>query len=207
MPEDAKSETGIVQSVADNLGAFFRHLLPGVLVIGAAYIAYPRWFSGITIDSWEHISVVAVVALTAGNVWFAVNRYGVKQFLDYLMYLANIPGPARGEHWLWYHNDLSVYVADSQCVAEIGRLARQHVKFRASSVLLLYIIGEIGFVFLIWHQPGTFFARHRCLVASVSAVVFAAGVWQDAITRRIDYQMVKSGSNRTVAETVATNNH
>jgi hypothetical protein len=193
MPNDDKADGGTVQSIVDNLGAFFRHLLPGVLVTGAACVAYPSWFSWVKTDLWQHILIVAAIALTAGNIWFAINRYSVKQFFDYLMYLRRIPGPARGERCFQYHHGLGAYVADSVCTAGIPDRARRHVTFRASSALLLYIVGETGRVFSVWHEPNTLFARHKWLIFGASAVIFAASIWQDVITRNIDHRIIEFG--------------
>jgi hypothetical protein len=96
MPPDNNSPSGWVQSISNNLGAVFRHLLPGILIIGAANVAHPSWFCGVDVSSWQHILVIAVVALALGNIWFAINRYGVHQLVDYFMYVFKWKGPARG---------------------------------------------------------------------------------------------------------------
>jgi hypothetical protein len=195
MPDDVKSDAGVVQSIADNLGAFFRHLFPGVLIVGAAYVAYPSWFTLVKTDSWQHIVIVAVIALTVGNIWFALNRYGVHQAIDYAMYFVRIPGPARGSGRPRYRHDLGQYVARSVSTPGISKAAQQHVKFRASSVLLLYIVGETGFVFWRWHEQNTIFARHSGPIFWASVAIFCAGIWQDAITRNIDYCVLEFGDN------------
>jgi hypothetical protein len=187
---DDKIGTGIVQSISDNLGAFFRHLFPGIVIVGAAYVAHPCWFSGIDTHLWQHILIVAVVALTTGNLWFAINRYGIHQFLDYLMYLAGSEGPAPTESRTNYLDDVGKYAADSLCKPGIPRRARQHVAFRASSILLLYTVAEIGFLVAIWHDPGTLFEQHTCLTAIGSLLIFAAAIWQNIIARRVDYYVI-----------------
>jgi len=38
---------GLPTEIATHLGGIFRHLLPGVLVIAAARLAYPEWFCAV----------------------------------------------------------------------------------------------------------------------------------------------------------------
>ena len=190
MTDPEKPEIGVLGDVSRNLGAFFRHLLPGVYIVGAAYVAHPSWFAGVDSKSWEHIAVAGIVALASGNIWFSLNRYGVHQFIDYVVYLAKSEGPAPTTSRLRYLDDLGAYVAKSLSAATIPERARQHVAFRASSVLLLYIIAEVGALFAIWHEPNTFFSRHPTAVAMASLLTFAVGVWQNIITRRIDHCIV-----------------
>jgi hypothetical protein len=137
VPQDDKSDAGVVQSITNNLGVFFRHLFPGIVIIGAAYVAHKPWFCGFDHGSWQQISIAAIIALTSGNVWYAINRYGIHQALDYLMYLVGIKGPSPSRTRFHYCDDLGKYVADSLCVSEIPQRARQHVAFRAGSVLFL----------------------------------------------------------------------
>ena len=193
VPQDGKSDAGVVQSITNNLGVFFRHLFPGIVIVGSAYVAHGPWFCAFDYRSWAHLSIVAIIALASGNVWYAINRYGVHQLVDYLMYLAGIKGPSPVRSRFHYCDDLGKYVADSLCVSEIPERARQHVAFRAGSVLFLYTIAEIGILFSLWHEPRTFFAEHRCLVISGSLTIFLVGVWQDCITRHIDYRVVEFG--------------
>jgi hypothetical protein len=180
----------MIQSISDNLGAFFRHLLPGILIMGAAYAAHPRWFSSVDTHSWQHISIAAVVALAVGNLWFAFNRYAIHQLVDYAMYLLKSKGPAATVSRGNYLDDVGKYAADSLCKSNALSRARQHVAFRTSSILLLYTVAEIGLLVAIWHDPCTLFAQHACWTAIGSLLIFAAAIWQNVITRRIDYYVV-----------------
>jgi hypothetical protein len=192
------SGTTLVQSISDNLGPVFRHLFPGVLIVGAAAIAHPSWFSGLLdAHSWPHLVIAAVVTLAVGNAWFAFNRYGVHQLVDYVMYLLKWQGPGRTASFftslIQYNEDVGKYAAESLCIETIPSRARQHVAFRASSVLLLYIVAEIAFVAWYSHEPATLFDRHPRLAVTVSAVIALVALWQDAITRRIDYHVIDFG--------------
>lgn len=191
MTDAEKGDGGILGDVSRNLGAFFRHLLPGVYILGAAYVAHPSWFAGVDTKSWQHLAIAGVVALASGNIWFSLNRYGVHQVIDYAVYLAKSEAPAPSSSRCHYLDDLGTYVARALSAATIPERARQHVAFRASSVLLIYTVAEVGVLFALWHEPATFFDRHAVAVAIASLLTFAVGVWQNVITRRIDHHVVK----------------
>jgi hypothetical protein len=191
--EDKTSSAGIVQSISDNLGAFFRHLFPGILIMGAAYVAHPCWFSGIDTHSWQHIVIVAVITLASGNIWFAINRYAIHQFFDYVFYLFRSEGPAWTTSPFHYIDDVAQYTTDSLCLSSIPPRARQHIAFRASAILLLYTVAELGFLVTFWSEPCTLFAQHRCAVFIGSVSVFVAGLCQNIIARRIDFYFIKFG--------------
>jgi hypothetical protein len=180
---------GVVQGVVSNLGAFFRHLFPGILIVGAAYIAHPSWFSHVNTYSWQHLAILAVVAVAAGNIWFSVNRYAVHQVFDYFLYFWKVKGPGRQHGDGGYHEAVGKHVASSLC-SDIPPRALQHLVFRGSSVLLLYTLGEVGLLCWWWHDPCTLFDRHPCWTLVVSLLIFAAGTWQFKITRIIDDHVV-----------------
>jgi hypothetical protein len=197
MAQDDMSDAGIVQSISNNLGAFFRHLFPGVLIMGAAYLAHKSWFpraDSHAWQSWQSISIAAIIALAAGNIWFAINRYVLHQIVDYLLYWRGVKGPSKSK--LGYLEDLGRYVADSQCSSEIPQRARQHVVFRASSVLLLYIVGEMGIVFSWWSESDSLLAQHKCWISGGSLIILIAAVWQQIIARHIDAHVVEFGRRR-----------
>jgi len=74
---DEKTYEDLINAISSNLGAFFRHLLPGILIVGIAYVSHREWFSKFDPASWSHILILSIVALAIGNIWFSVNRYAV----------------------------------------------------------------------------------------------------------------------------------
>src|SRR5260370_32067837 len=99
------SAPGWVESISNNLGAIFRHILPGIVIMGTAYVAHPAWFPPpwstwiVDLGSWQHLLVSSVVGLVVGNTWFAINRYVVHQLADYVLYVFKCKGPARIAPW------------------------------------------------------------------------------------------------------------
>lgn len=94
MPDKA---TGVLSDVVAHLAAVFRYMLPGVLVMGAAYLAYPDWFMRFHLHSNQHLIMLGVITITVGNTWFALNRYGLHQLVDLVLYWSKSNGPARGD--------------------------------------------------------------------------------------------------------------
>jgi hypothetical protein len=68
--------------------------------------------------------------------------------------------------------------------------AREHVAFRASTVLLILTVGELSWVFAAFHANDSVFEGREILLIIVGAAALAIGVWQMVITRRIDYYVV-----------------
>ncbi len=185
-----ETHAGVIESISSNLGAFFRHLFPGVVIVGATCVAYPSWFLGkFDARSWQHIVVLGVIALTVGNVLFVFNRYALHQVADYLLYKGGTDGPRPAPN-SDYFTDLGKYVAEAVCAQNIPKEARQHIAFRASSVLLLYIVAEMSAIFYFWHESSSWFARHPrwTITCGVLAGIAAAG--QNVITRHIDFHVV-----------------
>jgi hypothetical protein len=185
----------ILGEVSQHLGAIFRHMLPGALVVGAARLAHPEWFCSLDLRLWQHLVALALLTVVIGNTWFAVNRYGLHQFVDYLLYRMGSNGPAKAhEAQSNYVDDLGKYTYKSLHTPETSARARQHVAFRASTVLLVLTLGEVAILFSFWHAANTVFERHRCWMFVGAALAIVVGIWQMVITRRIDYYVVQDGA-------------
>ena len=188
---DQTKSGGVLGEIRENLAGVFRHVLPGVIVVGAAHAAHPRWFQGFDAASWQHLTIAAVITLAAGNAWFVVNRYTVHQLVDYFAYLVGSSPTAAKRRW-HYLETVAAHVKTSVMTEKMPDRARTHVAFRASSVLLLYTLAEVGLLFGFYAESETFFARNARPIQVVSALMFAMAVWQNAITRRIDYAIVQA---------------
>ena len=180
--------------VSKHLAEIFRHMLPGVLVVGAARLAHPEWFCSLDLRLWQHLVALGLLSVVIGNAWFALNRYGLHQFVDYLLYLSGSKGPAKpAQGQSNYVDDLGKYTYKSLHTPERSARARQHVAFRASTVLLVLTLGEVAIVFGKWHAANTVFDRHRFWMFFGGAMSIVVAIWQMVITRRIDYYVVHDG--------------
>ncbi len=130
-------------------------MLPGVLVVGIAFLAHPSWFAKLDFKSWQQVVVLAIITIAVGNTWFALNRHGLHQAVDYLLYLKGWGAPAKAPRSKGYLDDLGQYVSKSQHAPETSARAQEHVAFRASTVLLILTLGEACVVFGFWHSSNS----------------------------------------------------
>lgn len=186
MPNSENKAQGILADVTAHLSGIFRHMLPGVIVIGAAILAYPCWFNRVDFNSWPHLLLLTVIAIAAGNIWFALNRYGIYQVFDYFLYLFKINGPSRGER-SQYLDDLGQYIYRSMHTSEASARARQHVAFRASTGLLICTLGELAFFIGIYHSEYSSIKGYEWELMIGGIITFSIGIWQMILSRRFDY--------------------
>lgn len=172
----------------EHLSGIFRYLLPGILVVAGARLAYPCWFrQGIDLKSWQHLFVLGTIFIAVGNAWFALNRYGVHQFIDYVLYLCKVNGPARGKKFFAYLDDLGSYTYQSLHYPDTDTRVRQHIAFRASTVLLILTVGELLLTFGCFHASDSPFVGYGYWMVGGGLLALVIGIWQMVITRRIDY--------------------
>ena len=186
---------GILTEFAQHLGVIFRHMLPGVLVVGATAAAYPEWFCRIDFKSWQHLIVLGVVTLAVGNTWFALNRFGFHQVVDFILYYWRSRSPAKHSTWkeLTFLDDLGKYTYRSLHTGEESARARQHVALRASTVLLIWTAGELALLFAFFHSGTSVLEGNKCSMEVVGVLALLVGFWQMVITRRIDHYVVNPG--------------
>jgi len=159
----------VVKQITDELSQIFRHLLPGLAIMGAAVVSHPCWFppwSTLT-DGW-HIAILGAIALTVGNVWYVVHRYVVHQFIDYVLFARQRSDWKINSYkaWLANHIDQNFHIASEEAPL------RNHVHFRSAQLIFLFIIAEGIIIFSIKPEPGTFFDRHRYLPLGAGIILF-----------------------------------
>lgn len=186
---DKDGKPSLVSDINEILGGIFRHMLPGVIVVGGIALAYPDQLCRIDLSSWEHLLVVAVVAVTAGNILFALNRFGPHQLLDLIFYTLGFEGPARKESWN-YLADLGEFVCKSLYKDDQSARARQHIAFRASAFLLILTLSEAAFFFSFYHSDQSVFERHKMWLPIIGSAALVICVSQFIVIRRIDHSIV-----------------
>lgn len=194
-----QSTDNMVKDIGKNIGQIFRYILPGVVVLSSAAIARPHSFKWLIDwiekgDPW-HLVILGIIATVVGNVWLVFHRYVVHQLIDLVMYLIGLKGPSAGKRWTWgqYEDDLAKYVVQSHKIPQEDSI-RQHVNLRASSMHLMYITVEVGFIFPLLAEQGSFFYIYGPQIWLLSTIGLVATLWQDVITRRIDSYSVESAN-------------
>jgi hypothetical protein len=181
------ADDSIVKQIGNQLGRIFRHMLPGVLVVGAAKAAHPRWFAGLDLGEPWHVAVLAAIAVLAGNTWYVLHRFTVHQAIDWLL----CPQRKTYASWLAQHVDKSHLFPEY--AADVG----EYVRTRSAQVIFLFIVAEVGFAFTWCAATGTFFARYTGLLRIVAVLVFLLAVAQYYLSHAIDlYAVDQHGGKR-----------
>lgn len=175
----------IIKELVDQLSTIFRHMLPGLLVVGGARIAHPSWFAALKLaDVWQ-IAVLCAMAITAGNVWYVFHRYTIHQFIDWVIYCLQKRRACGYIEWLSDLIDRRFKFIDSS-----PRLG-DYLRFRSSQVILMFIVSEILFVLAFWHDSGRFFESHCRAVLLTSVVMFVLALVQYYISYTLDVRAVE----------------
>ncbi len=158
-----------VKQITDELSPIFRHMLPGLAILGAAVVSHPSWFPpwSTLADGW-HVAILGAIALTVGNVWYVVHRYVLHQFVDYVLFAweGSDWKFKSYETWLGNHIDQNFHIANEEAPL------RNHVHFRSAQLIFLFIIAEGIIIFSIKPDAGTYFDRHRYLPLGAGIVLF-----------------------------------
>lgn len=159
---------GVAKQISDQLNQIFRHMFPGLAILGAAWVSHPSWFPAwSTLDDGWHLAVLGAIALTVGNVWYVVHRFTLHQLIDYCLYAIKHDRKLTGYlTWLGNHVDQSFHIGKEE-----KRLS-DHVHFHSAQVIFLFIIAEAIIIFSYKPETCTFFDRHRCLSLSAGAALF-----------------------------------
>ncbi len=176
-------ERGIVTEVADQLSRVFRHLLPGVLILGCAGVAHPRWFPALDFSKPWQLVFLGVVALIVGNTWYVVHRYTVHE----LMNLA--ARGLRGE-WRGYPGWLAEHTYQGNIVPAPARQVREHLWLRSAQVVYLMITAEVAIFFALQPAVGTIVDRYRGWILVGGAILVLFALWQYYLTAVIDVYAV-----------------
>jgi len=101
-----------VKAITDEISIIFRHIVPGVIVLGFAYWSYPKWFVNLCFNNTMHIIVLAVAAIATGNFWYVFHRYSLHNLLDWFCWLART-GKYKTSSWGGYLTWLFQHIEDS----------------------------------------------------------------------------------------------
>lgn len=179
----------LVKSVGDTLGTIFRHLLPGALALYAFAVAKPTWFSKVIITESQWLIILGILALVIGNAWFIIHRYCIQQVIDMAFWALKAKGgPQRGTP---YHESVADHVWKFFSTENIPDELRRHIRFRTSSVVLMYIVAEVAItVGLIAEKQSPISTMEWWILAS-GILLFIFSIWQNYLTRRIEGRLAE----------------
>ena len=173
-----------IRGISDQLSNIFRHMLPGIFIIGAARLAFPSWFQAIILTNSWHILWLLVVATVVGNVWYILHRYTLHQFFDFAFYIY------RERRLSGYLTWLSEFIYDSFRFQSNMKKMGNFLHLRSSQIILIFIVSEVIFTFSIWHEPISFFTNNKYLLFFISVLLFILAILQFIISITLDINSV-----------------
>jgi hypothetical protein len=186
----------LIEDISKNLGRIMRYIFPGLFILGASSLAYPSWFKMLDVSKNFYFLFLLTAAIVIGNTWYAFHRYGIHQFIDYIMFAIGLEGPVgkKGHRgFSSYISVLSEHVVLS-FVTGTKQPIREHVILRASQMHLMYITSESLLLFSWFNECGSFFAQNQLEIRIVAIVLSLFTVIQNIITRRIDWLSIQNKS-------------
>lgn len=166
----ASSDTAQVSF--DRLDAMFRYILPGFVVVGVAYLAYPSWFKS-WVDPTQSGTLVllAGLSLTVAAVAYCLHRFTVHQLLDivisfYIVCYLIMSGKGLRQWFKPYFMSVRKAIETGVPKSSLGA----HITLRSSHLILLFVAIESAILFGVLLSPecksimATIMAGYRCWV-------------------------------------------
>lgn len=182
-----------IKSAFNVLGEIFRHLLPGILIIGLAAVSHPSWFDKLDVTKGGWLVILATIALISGNVWFVFHRYLIQQIVDLIFYALKVSdGPCRNDKNWNYSGAVAEHVDNIfENVGHKEALCR-HIRFRTSSVVLMYIASEAIILFTLISESNSFLQKNFWIILIIAIIGFMSAIWQNYITRKIEWKVLSA---------------
>jgi hypothetical protein len=168
-----------IKIISDQLARIFRHIIPGILIVGAARIAHPDWFSNLSVDSWPPLLMLAAIAIAVGNVWYVFHRYALHQLIDWVLFFLR-PGSSS------YSNFLQQSIENHFKADNEETELRDHIRLWSSQIILMLISAEVLLLFSLWNNESKILDKHGEAFVLVSVVMFVFGFWQYYLCNTID---------------------
>jgi len=197
---EPKTITELLGAILGQVGEMFRHLLPGVLVVGAAAAAHPKWFETVNWSNPWHLVALAAIAVTAGNTWYVFHRYISDQGLDRVWYMLRRDNTLSDGGWrrrlfrkatLGYLRWISRFVQEGHAVMNHRPEMKRYVRLWASSVILLFIFSEVTILFARWNDNPSFFHTHPSCLLGVGIMFFALSILLQCLLTHLDIRIVR----------------
>ena len=181
MSDSDKTLDSVIKALEKSSVIFF----PGIMIVGAAYFSHPCWFQKVDPAKNQWLIVLGAVAIVAGNVWLVFHRYFVQQIVDLLFFVFDPEGsPVRRKNSN-YRVALADHVSEFFWNAEEKPALARHIRFRTSSVVLMYIASEVA-ILLAFTTPANRLVCSDHLLMALGVVGFLGSMWQNFIVRKME---------------------
>jgi hypothetical protein len=202
MAGDTKTDNAmhtVLERSYEILEALQRHVVVGLFLLPMWYFSFSERFKAFDFKepSWGFIVLMAVLALMLGNIWYAVHRYVVHPFIDWLAFVY-----WKSKHGLCCNDDINartclckactnsytVWLArhllkSSDCDLDY---VKSYIAYRASLINVVYITGEALVVFAMFADNNTWIGQNHKAVALFGGVIFFLAWLQHFCTFQVD---------------------
>lgn len=179
-----KAQT-LTKEIVKWVGLTFRHLVPGVLVLGAISMVRPEVVPVDEFVSVEWLAVLSIIALTIGNVWYVAHRYVVQQLVDFFGWVIGLSGsPPKGGHG--YFADVADSTWKYFSSTKVPEKFLEHLDIRRSSVVLLYISSEVILFATLFAREPSLLATHRSAFKGIGIFFFVCAFFQNWLTWHLE---------------------
>jgi len=168
-----------------DLSSTFRHLIPGIVLLAAAWAAHRSWFDGFDLGKGWHVATLVILAVAAGNVFYVLHRYTLHQLLDIVCYRLRTGSVAGYRSWLYDHIFASFIVKKRECDLW------QFVHFRSAQVIVMFLVGEVLCLFALWHEPGSVFSHYPTQVGIAGVLLLVVAGLQGWLGNNLDINMAE----------------
>jgi hypothetical protein len=125
-----------------------------------------------------------------GNLWFILHRYSIQQIIDLIFFRLMQEG---GYHQ-WVAKTVCGFYQSGKSHDEL----KQHIKFRSSSVILMYILAEVLLASVFCAEGSSLLnqCHLKCFLIGASITIFLAATWQNYIVLVIEQKLVELNGKR-----------
>jgi hypothetical protein len=175
--------------VSHQLERLFRHVLPGLAIVGLAFSAYPEWFAGVCWNEPWHLATLAVVSVVVGNAWFLIHRYTIEQLLDAIAFKWSCS-------WCQnYRKDVAQRLAREMDLPQSN--ARHYFFLRSAHTSFLFIVSEAAFISALAPASESVVAKWRLAVLAAAVVTFIAALVQFWLLAELNREIASSANPGT----------
>lgn len=164
------------EKIVENLSAIFRHVLPGCVIAGFAWLSHPSWFDGFDRTEPKHLWTVGLVLVIVGNLAYAIHRAIVHQLVDYAV--SGIWEPKK------YAREVVAPMIEKHVLANERR--RHLIHLKNAQIILSAIFAEVCFVASLCFEPGSHVAAQPLVYRWVGGALFVLTVFAHFVSQRAE---------------------
>jgi len=180
-----------IKTIISNLSAFFRHVMPGVVVLSIAWASHPQWFCGLSLRQAQDVWILAVAALVLGNIFYIVHRNTVHQAIDWVVWF--LIG-RNGEDYITTIGKMTIRHFG------FGLKVREYMHLRNSQVVLMCVTGELLFIASIWKDDPSIAKDYAVSFGVIGAGIFVGAAIAHGIAFALALRLADT-EQKTTGET------